>query len=104
MGRWWLFGPLLRPTVTVGPDAIVSYSLDNGVEDESAVNEIVLTSVSAEHNYTTPECEPWRDEADIAARGRVASTTLENHVPSYTQARRLAKRYMARVMAEYRGT
>jgi hypothetical protein len=92
------------PTVTIGPDAIVSYSLDNGVEDENAVNEIVLTSVSAEHNYTTPECEPWRDEADIAARGRVASTPLENHVPSYTQARRLAKRYMARVMAEYRGT
>lgn len=92
------------PTVIIGPDAIVSYSLDNGIDDDRAINQIVLTSVSPEHNYATPECEPWEDTDDIATRGRVASTTLENHVPSYTQGRRLAKRYMARIMAEYRGT
>jgi hypothetical protein len=97
-------GRYYAPTVMIGPDAITSYSFEEGIEDESACNEIVLTYLSAEHDYTTPECEAWRDEDDIVARGRVASQTLANQVPSYTQARRLAKRQMVRLMAPYRGS
>lgn len=92
------------PSVTIGPDEIVSFSFDNGIEDENAVNELTLTYISSEHNYFAVDCTPWRDDEDISTRGRVASQPLQNQVPSYTQARRLAKRQLSRLMATYRGT
>jgi len=97
-------GRYYAPTITIGPDQIVQHSFDDGIDDENAVNELVLTTVSAVHHWATPECEAWRDEDDIDARGRVASQPLELQVPSYTQGRRLAKRTMARLMAPKRGT
>lgn len=97
-------GKYYEPTVEIGPDEIVSYSWQNGVEDESAVNEITLSYVSAPHDYNTVECTPWRDTDDMAERGAVRSQPLELQIPSHGQARRLAKRTMARVMAPSRGT
>lgn len=97
-------GRFNTPTVSIGPDEIVSWSRDEGVVDEDAVNEIAVSYLSADHDYTVVDATAWRDEAAILAAGEVKSTTLENAVPSHAQARRLAKRLMAKSMANHRGS
>lgn len=98
-------GRYYEPTVSIGPDEIVSYNWDGvAVDDDSAVNEIVVSFVSAEHDYNVVEAGAWQDEADISARGKVLSQPLDADIPSQSQGRRLAKRTMLRVMATDRGT
>lgn len=89
----------------IGPDEIVSYTWEGGAtDDDIAVNEVVTSYISGEHDYNTVEADPWRDESDIVNRGRVLSAPLEAQIPSHGQARRLAKRKMARSLAVNRGT
>lgn len=98
-------GKYYEPTVSIGTDEIVSFTWNGGaVDDDQAVNELICSYVSANHDYNTVECDPWRDEADIADRGQVLSQTLDAQVPSHAQARFLAKRKMARVNTPDRGT
>lgn len=97
-------GRYYPPTVTIDARQIVSYTWETGIEDESAVNEIPVTYISADHDFNAVDTDPWTDEDDISARGAVRSEQLENQVPSYAQARRLAKRKMAQDMAPKRGT
>lgn len=92
------------PTVEIGPDQIVSYSLQDGVEEESAINSISVTYVSANHDFNVVDTDPWEDEDDITERGKVLATQLANQVPTHSQARRLAKAAMARSNAAKRGT
>lgn len=92
------------PTVSIGPDQIVNWSWDEGVVDEDAINEIAVSYLSADHDFTVVDATAWRDEDAISTAGEVKSTTLENAVPSHAQARRLAKRLMAKSMAEFRGS
>lgn len=96
-------GRVYQPTVSIGPAEIVSYSHQSFVEQEDAVNELIVQYVSALHDYSTVECQPWRDEDDISRRGRINSDGFSPQVPSHTQARRLAKRAMARRNAPNRG-
>lgn len=89
----------------IGPDEIVSYTWDGGdVDDDQAVNEIICSYISADHDYNTVETDAWRDEADITKRGQVLSAPLDAQVPSWGQSRFLAKRKMARTNAKNRGT
>lgn len=89
----------------IGPDEIVSYNWEGGaVDDGEAVNEVVCSYISAEHDYNSVEADPWRDEADIATRGKVLSAPLEAQIPSHGQSRRLAKRRISRKLAVNRGT
>jgi hypothetical protein len=97
-------GRYYPPTVSIGPDIVVGYTVEDGVEDENAINEIGLTYVSADHDFNTVDTDPWTDEADILARGAVRSNDLANQVPSASQARRLAKRLMIQSNAPKRGT
>jgi hypothetical protein len=98
-------GRYYEPSVAIGPEHIVSYAWEGaGVDDDKAVNEIICSYVSAEHDYNVVECDAWRDEDDITARGQILSQPLDAAVPSHAQARRLAKRKMARTMAPARGT
>ena len=97
-------GRYYTPTVSIGPDEIVSYGDDEGIEDENALNEIGVTYVSSLHDFNTVDTDPWTDEDDIVARGAVRSDDLGNQVPSHAQARRLAKRKMSQTMAAQRGT
>ena len=60
--------------------------------------------VSAAHDYSSVECDAWRDEADIAERGQVLSDAQDIAVPSNGQARRLAKRRIQKLLAADRGT
>jgi len=98
-------GKYATPDVDIGPDDIVSYEWQGvGVDDDSAVNELIVSYVSAEHDYNTVETDAWRDEDDIAERGEILSDSLDLQVPSFSQARRLAKRQMARGNTLHRGT
>jgi hypothetical protein len=97
-------GDLYTPTVSIGASEIIDYELQEFVEDENRVNEIIVRHVSADHDFNEVECEPWRDDSDITARGKLVSEPLDLQVPSHTQARRLAKRRMARANAAQRGT
>jgi hypothetical protein len=98
-------GEYIAPDVTIGPDEIVSFEWAGvGVDDDSAVNEIVCSYISADHDYNTVETDAWRNEADISARGAVLSESFEPQVPSWGQTRALAKRMEARRNAPYRGS
>jgi len=98
-------GKFYEPTVAITPDEIVSYSFENGEPDEGeAVNEIVCSYVSSLHEYNTVECDAWRDETNIADRGKVLSVPLDLQVPSHAQVRFLAKRLMQRKSARQRGS
>lgn len=93
------------PTVTIGPDKIVSYTLQQHVAEEDAVNEVTITYVSADHDYNTVDAQSWRDQDAIDASGREPVTSpLEAQIPSPSQGRRLAKRKMIRANAPFRGS
>lgn len=97
-------GRYVPPTVSIGPDEIVSYSWDEGVVDEDAVNEVAVTYLSSEHDFTTVDATAWQDQDAIDAAGEIKSTQLDNQVPSHAQARRLAKRLLSKTMALHRGS
>lgn len=92
------------PADLIGPDEIVSFGWDDGVVDEDQINEIAISYLSADHDYSVVDATAWRDEGAISAAGEVKSTPLENSVPSHAQGRRLAKRLLAKTMAPYRGS
>jgi len=97
-------GRYYEPTVTIGPDQIIGYSLQDGVDEESALNYLSVTYVSANHDFNVVDTDPWVDDDDISNRGKELSGQLAVQSPSFSQNRRLAKRKMAKVMAPQRGT
>lgn len=97
-------GRFYEPTVSIGPEQIVSYRHQSFVEDEDVVNEMIVQYVSSEHDYNTVDAQEWRDEADITQRGKINSDGFSPQTPSYTQNRRLAKRSMIRRNSPNRGS
>lgn len=96
-------GRYYEPTVTLGPDQIVSYTVEDGIADEDAVNSLNVTYISDQHDFNEVDTTPWTDEDDILARGE-RSEDFKPQTPSYAQNRRLAKRAMAKKNARKRGT
>lgn len=96
-------GKVYPPTFDVGPDMILDYEVQSFVEGENTLNEIIVRHISEAHDFNMVEPTPWRDDDDILERGIVVSATAEYQVPSHTQARRLAKRQLARANAFNRG-
>lgn len=96
-------GKYYEPTVSIGPNEIVSYSWQYGVVDEEAVNEIKITYISQAHDYNVVDAEAWQDTDDITGRGANRTNGVDYAVPSHGQARRLTKRLISRVMANNRG-
>jgi hypothetical protein len=97
-------GEFQEPDVEIGPGLIASYSIQDGVDEESAVNSLKVSYISAPHDFATVQTDDWTDEDNITARGKILSQPLSNDVPSHAQARRLAKRAMAETSARFRGT
>jgi len=97
-------GRYYPPTVYITSDEIVSCTLQEGVNDEDAVNSIAVTYFSRENGWQAVATDNWEDEDNIESSGQIKSDSLSDDVPSWGQARRLAKRKMARVMAPFRGT
>jgi len=96
-------GKVTAPTFSVGPGMILDYEVQSFVESENTLNEIIVRHVSEPHDFNMVEPTPWRDDGDILDRGMIVSATAEYQVPSHTQARRLAKRQLARANAFNRG-
>lgn len=96
-------GKLYTPTVTLTVDDVIDYQIARNVPSEDRLNEIVINTISADHDYNSVQCEEWRDEDDILENG-LNNTNLTYQVPSYSQGRRLAKRQMSRVNAPLKGS
>lgn len=75
------------PTVSIGSDEIIGYSFQDGVPDEDRVNQLVVSYISAAHDYQVVETTPW---GDIEGVRRAEQFSPQS--PSYSQNRRLAKR------------
>ncbi|MFN4296810.1 MAG: hypothetical protein ACK4FB_08200 [Brevundimonas sp.] len=88
------------PTFTITGEHLEGYVWRAGREAEEDVNELIVSFTSAAHDYSEIQCDPWRDEDAITAAGKVYSENLElTWVPSFSQARRLAKRKMSRLQS-----
>ncbi|ADL00706.1 hypothetical protein [Brevundimonas subvibrioides] len=93
------------PTFTLPPEHIRGYSWRAFQTDEEAINELVVSYVSPDHDFTEVEAGTYTDDGDIAARGKVRSEPLQlTWVDRPTQAMRLARRKMIRLAAPRRGS
>lgn len=98
-------GKYRTPTVTFESKHIRGINLQYDVADEEIINELSIDYCEPLADYKTVPAQPWRNETDIAERGRVRSQRLSlPWVQSFTQARRLAKRRDAQNNAALRGT
>jgi hypothetical protein len=95
-----------EPSVTLASKHIRGVNLQFDLADEEIVNELVIDYTEPGLDYKTVAVPtPWRNDEDIAERGKVRSQRFAlPWVQSYTQARRLAKRRDAQNNAELRGT
>lgn len=93
-------GHYYEPTVVLTAADLLDYDWSSFVEDSQAVNELRPQFTFPAADFRTVETDAWRDEDDIAARGEVRSQQFDlPSVQSNSQARRLAKRKMAQVLA-----
>lgn len=84
---------------------ILGFDVEYGIPDEERVNELNISYISPEHAYKEVQPEPWRDEDDISETGITRSQALSlSWVQTHSQARRLAKRVMARLKPTLRGS
>lgn len=97
-------GVYRAPTFTLPHEHIVGYRWRRGRRGEQVSNELVITWYDPDRKWTVVPGAPWRDAADIATRGVASNAFPAEWVPSHTQARRLAKIAMARLLADGRGT
>jgi hypothetical protein len=96
-------GRYQAPTVSIGPRDIITWSLQEDVNEEDSVNTLKVTYVSANHDYSVVDTDDWVDVDRLAADGKEISDGLQVQSPSFSQNRRLAKRAMAKRNAPFRG-
>lgn len=97
-------GRYVAPTFTLTGDHILGYEWSAFTPDEEHINKLAISYTEPAKDYTETECDPWVDEDDITETGRERSEPLAlTWVQSHSQARRLAKRKMSRLLAERRG-
>jgi hypothetical protein len=86
VGKW------IEPTFTITDDMIVGYEVQHFVGEFDAINEIRATFNDPNNDYQDTETSPLDNDADIAARGYIKSSTVDaRHCPSFTQVRRIQK-------------
>jgi hypothetical protein len=95
-------GRYVEPTFILPAEHIVGYSWRSFQVAEEAVNELVVSYVSAAHEYSEVEAGTY-SKAEPSPVGKAEPLQLP-WVPSAKQAMRLAKRKMTRLDAERRGS
>lgn len=97
-------GRFVEPTFTITAEHIEGYNWRAFQHDEDACNELIVSYLSPEQDFTEIEAGVWRDESDITATGKLRSEPFGlPWVFSRSQAMRLAKRKITRVNAARRG-
>jgi hypothetical protein len=101
-------GKYRPPDVTlvggIGGD-IISFKWNRGIIDEEATNVIAFSYLEPLLKFTTVPGDPWRDDDDIAARGKEKpQSPVFEWVPSHSQAQRLSKRLLSRLLVDGDGT
>jgi len=95
-------GVYVAPTVTLEAKHILAFAISYGTADEQKVNELTLNFIDPGNKYSEVPGQPWRDEDDISRRGKTRSQSLSLAcVDRHSQARRIAKRAMARLSAPH---
>ena len=98
-------GRYVEPTFTLTGAHIEGYSWRAFQTDEECCNQLHVSYVSADHEFTQVDAGIWEDAADISARGKEWSEDLAlTWVPSASQSMRLAGRKGRRINAERRGS
>jgi len=98
-------GKYEAPSVTLTGADVLGFTLNRFQPSERAVNELVVSYKSPVHSFNLVQSDPWTNDDDIAAVGEVRSRPLSlPWVQTNSQARRLAKRAMARQGADATGT
>lgn len=98
-------GKYETPTITLTRDDVFGFTLNRFQPAERAVNELVVSYKSPDHDFNVVQTNPWTNDADISAVGEVRSRPLSlPWVQNNSQARRLAKRAMSRQGADATGT
>lgn len=94
-------GVWTAPTVAIDEADILSFDYAAGSDRMSGVNRLKITFKSSA-TYQPSECDAWEDVSDQARRGVLQQDFDAQSVPSYTQARRLARIQMMRLNAAHR--
>lgn len=98
-------GKYREPDLTITDEELREFTINYDVSDDEAVNELQVSFTWPEAEYKQVDVSAWQDAADIEERGvRIAQPFYPQAVHSWTQARRLSKRNMAKLRAEMRGT
>lgn len=85
-------GVWTEPTVTIGPEHILSYEHEDGSDAVAAFNRLKLTFKSGAHDHQVIDGDPLDDLANQALTGKVITSDFSvPMVSSHPQARRLAK-------------
>lgn len=85
-------GTWAEPAVTLDVDAIVGFTdLSRGRDIMTSANIVRATYLSPTHDYQSTDAQEWSDDADISARGEIATDLPFDMVPSHGQCRRLMK-------------
>lgn len=93
-------GRYVEPTVTLTERDIVSFSWQSGVKTEDSADSLNVSFTSPAANYVQVECDPWV----INEEGSIVDDFYAEWTPSFTQARRLAKRAAARINVQSSGS
>lgn len=99
VGKW------VEPDVVIDDDAIISYQdFSRGRSTVESANVLKSRYLSPLHDYQSADADPWRNEADIAARGELVTTNDFICAPHHSQARRLMKIAAARLSPSWTGS
>jgi len=96
-------GAWVAPTVEIGESDVLLYDYANGAGRAAAFNRLKITFKETV-DYQPAECDPWEDAEDQAARGVLQQDFDAQIVPSFTQARRVARIFSARANPRRRMT
>ncbi|MDB5620763.1 hypothetical protein [Tardiphaga sp.] len=100
-------GKVVAPTVTIGPDDILTYTgfRKGGAYTLTPVNKITGKYTERLLDFQEQDADPWLDQDSINRYGREELKDVQlQWVPFHPQARRLMKLAMCRARPEWSGT
>lgn len=99
MGGQWA-----DPDVTIGPDDILSYSLQDGFDEFTDFNILKGNFTSPDHRYQVTECAELVDEASLLTQPERVDTHAVEMCPDHVQMQRLMRGYRATRQRQWTGT